>query len=31
MSVYKSFSIMLDKGLRKDIKKDKMEKLENLN
>ena len=31
MSVYKSFSTMLDKGLRKDIKKDKMEKLENLN
>ena len=31
MYVYKSFSTMLDKGLRKNIKKDKMEKLENIN
>ena len=31
MYVHKSFSAMLDKVLRKNIKKKKMEKLENLN
>ena len=29
--VYKNFSTMLDKGLRKNIKKEEMEKLENMN
>ena len=28
--VYKSFSTMLDKGLKKDIKKKEVEKLENI-
>ena len=29
--VYESFSTTLDKGLRKKVKKEKMEKLENIN
>ena len=31
MYVYKSFSTILDKGLRKNIKNKAMEKLENIN
>jgi len=31
MHIYKRFSTMLDKGLRKNIKKDEMEKLVNIN